>query len=212
MPKSPNHGIATSLPLTVLFAMMPCAWSLACLASAGFRLTRYGANAPGQTTSSIITSKAEDFDEKVRASCAYAALESTGCGTSLTLMPVFLENWATSNWSRVWLLPTGPSPRNVIDCPPYFALMALAFGTGGGLTAVAADGAAGTATGPALPAVATLNDVIRANAPVSPTTTSTARCFTSPPSSLQTRWLHPSGSASKVTGQHAATRDRSRAR
>ena len=47
----------------VLLAMMPWACSLASLASRGFRLTRYCAKAPGQTTSSMTTSKADDLEE-----------------------------------------------------------------------------------------------------------------------------------------------------
>ena len=45
--------------------------SFDCLPSFGFRLTRYGAKAPGQTTSIIATSIEDDFDENARASCAY---------------------------------------------------------------------------------------------------------------------------------------------
>src|SRR5512134_3647565 len=125
--------MATSFPLIVLFLTMPAACVFASPPSAGFRSTRYCANAPGQTTSSITTSNADDFDENVRASCEYDADESTGCGTSFTLTPVSFWNCATSILSRVWLLPTGPSPRNVTVVPPYFALMAPAFGTFGGL-------------------------------------------------------------------------------
>ena len=47
---------------------------LASFARTRFRLYRYGAKAPVQTTSSIITSKAEEFAENVRASWEYEAL------------------------------------------------------------------------------------------------------------------------------------------
>ena len=97
MPKSPNHGMATSFPLIVLFLMMPAECARASRARTDLRSTRYCANAPGQVTSSIITSKADDLAENVRASCEYDADESAGCGTSLTLMPVSLENLATSS-------------------------------------------------------------------------------------------------------------------
>ena len=52
----------------VSFWMIPCACSLACLPSFGFRLTRYGAKAPGQTTSIIATSIEDDFCENARTS------------------------------------------------------------------------------------------------------------------------------------------------
>ena len=118
---------------------------------------KYGANAPGQMASIITTSKAEEFAENVRASCEYAASEATGWGTSLTLMPVSLENFATSSWSRVCDLPTGPSPRNVMLRPPYFALIAFAFGTFGGLMVATSDSAAvAVAAVLAVPALAPL--------------------------------------------------------
>ena len=54
----------------VSFATMLFRWSFACLPSFGFRLTRYGAKAPGQTTSIIATSIEDDFDENARTRCA----------------------------------------------------------------------------------------------------------------------------------------------
>ena len=51
-------------------------------------------------------------------------------------MPVSFENRVASAMSRVCPPPT-ESPMNVIDWPPYFALIALAFGTGGALIALA---------------------------------------------------------------------------
>src|SRR4051812_20143121 len=131
--------------------MIPCACCFAALPSAGFRLTRYGANAPGQTTSSIITSIAEDFDEKFRANCEYEASEADGCGTSLTLMPVSCWNLATSFRSRLWLEPTAASPTNSIFWPLYLALIAAAFGTFGGAIAVDLAGTAFAAR-PGVPA------------------------------------------------------------
>ncbi len=61
---------------------------------------------------------------------------------------------------------------NVIDWPPYFCLMAFAFGTGGALmVAAAAEGAAV----PALPGPAIVSATSRANAPVSPRRSATRR-------------------------------------
>src|ERR687897_72150 len=128
MPKSPNHGIAIRRPPTVLFWMLPGACSLACFASRGLRLTRYGAKAPGQMASSIITSIDEDLDEKFRASWAYEASEAAGCGMSLTLIPVSLVNRATSCRSRLWLGPTPASPTKANDFSPYFSLFSPAVG------------------------------------------------------------------------------------
>ena len=54
-------------------------------------------------------------------------------------MPVSFENSVASAASRVCPPPT-ESPMNVIDWPPYFALIALAFGTGGAPIAVAEAG------------------------------------------------------------------------
>ena len=51
-------------------------------------------------------------------------------------MPVSFVNWVASAMSRVCPPPT-ESPMNVIDWPPYFALIAAACGTGGALIAVA---------------------------------------------------------------------------
>src|SRR5262245_43542914 len=127
----------------------------------------------------MTTSKADEFDENVRASWEYEALESAGCGTSLTLMPVSFENFATRFTSRVCDLPTGPSPRNVMLRPPNFFLIAAAFGTAGGLMFCAvAVTAAGLAV-PAVPAVAAamLSEATRAMAPMSPAP-SNARRFT----------------------------------
>src|SRR5438876_12382660 len=84
--------MATSLPSTVSFWMIPRAWSFACAPSFAFRSTRYGAKAPGQTTSIIATSIDDDFDENARTSCEYDASEAAGCGTTFTLMPVSFEN------------------------------------------------------------------------------------------------------------------------
>ena len=93
-------------PSTVSLATIPAACSLACLPSFGFRSTRYGANAPGQTTSIIATSNEDDFDENARASCEYDASDAAGCGTTLTLMPVSFENRFASARSRTWPPPT----------------------------------------------------------------------------------------------------------
>src|SRR5712691_7863681 len=88
-------------------------WSFDCLASFGFRLTRYGANAPGHTTSIIATSIDDDFDENARASCAYDWSEAAGCGTTLTLMPVSWVNRLARLVSRTCPFPT-ESPTKVI--------------------------------------------------------------------------------------------------
>ena len=53
----------------VSFLMIPCAWIFACEPSFGFRSTRNGANAPGQTTSIIATSIDDECVENARASC-----------------------------------------------------------------------------------------------------------------------------------------------
>ena len=82
------------------FWTIPCACSLACLPSFGFRSTRYGAKAPGQTTSIIATSIDDDFDENARTSCEYDASDAAGCGTTFTLMPVSLVNRFASARSR----------------------------------------------------------------------------------------------------------------
>ena len=44
--------------------------------------------------------------------------------------PVSFENRVASATSRIWPPPT-ESPMNVIDWPPYLALIAAAFGTFG---------------------------------------------------------------------------------
>src|SRR4026209_406068 len=115
---------------------MPAACSFDCLPSFGFRSTRYGANAPGQTTSIIATSIDDDFDENARASCEYDASEAAECGTTLTLIPVSFVKRFASAMSRTWPLPTG-SPTRVLFCPPYFFLSAAALGTFGAAIAVA---------------------------------------------------------------------------
>src|ERR1041384_4171060 len=104
--------MATSFPPMVSLETMLLMCSFACLPSFGFRLTRYGANAPGQTTSSIATSIEDDFDENARASCAYDWSEADGCGTTLTLMPVSREKRLASFVSRMGPFPT-ESPTHV---------------------------------------------------------------------------------------------------
>ena len=81
--------------------MIPCACCFASLPSFGFRSTRYGAKAPGHTTSIIATSNDDDFDEKTRASCEYDASDAAGCGTTFTLIPVSFVNCFASATSRV---------------------------------------------------------------------------------------------------------------
>src|SRR3954452_6751274 len=103
--------MATSLPPMVSFWTIPAAWSLDCVPSFGFRLTRYGANAPGQTTSIIATSIDDDFAENARASCAYDWSDADGCGTTVTLIPVSFVNSVASAVSRTWPFPT-ESPTN----------------------------------------------------------------------------------------------------
>src|SRR4029453_5279321 len=98
----------------VSFCTMLWMWSLDCLPSFGFRLTRYGAKAPGQTTSIIATSIEDDFCENARTSCAYDWSDAAGCGTTVTLMPVSLVNRLASAVSRLFPSPT-ESPTNVID-------------------------------------------------------------------------------------------------
>src|SRR5919201_5703001 len=168
--------MAISFPFTVSFWTIPAACFFACLPSAGFRFTRYGANAPGQTTSSIITSIDDECDEKFRASCEYAASDADGCGTSFTLMPVSFENRETSNRSRLWLDPTALSPMNVIFWPLYFFFSAAAPATFGGLTAAAAVLLPAALLAP--PAVGALRTTSTGNAPATPTKARTPRCFT----------------------------------
>ena len=98
---------------------------------------------PGQTTSIIATSIEDDFDENARASCAYDWSDAAGCGTTLTLIPVFFVNCLASAVSRTLPFPT-ESPTNVIVCPPYFFLIAAALGTfGAGIVAAALCACAG---------------------------------------------------------------------
>ena len=170
----------------VSFWTIPAACSFACLPSFGFRLTRYGAKAPGQTTSIIATSIEDDFDENARASCEYAASDAAGCGVTLTLIPVSFVNRLASATSRTWPLPT-ESPTNVIFCPPYFFRIAAAFGTFGAATAAACC----TCAGLLLLAAATLRDAISAIAPITPARTSSLRCFTLP----RPFWLDPNWTA-----------------
>src|SRR5215831_7632751 len=144
--------------------------NFACFPSFGFRLTRYGANAPGQTTSIIATSIDDDFDENARASCAYDWSDADGCGTTLTLIPVFLVNCLASAMSRTWPFPT-ESPTNVIFCPPYFLLIAAALGTFGAGTAAVAWARADDVV-PAPPAVTMLSAAVSATAAISPSTRS----------------------------------------
>src|SRR5436190_2138959 len=84
--------LIVTLPSTVSFLMIPCACCFACAPSFGFRSTRYGAKAPGQTTSIIATSNDEPFDANVLASCEYDASDADGCGMTFTLMPVSFVN------------------------------------------------------------------------------------------------------------------------
>src|SRR5205085_5854993 len=112
-------------------------------------------------------------------SCEYDASDAAGCGTTFTLIPVSFVKRVASASSRLCELPT-ESPMNLIFWPPYFALSALAFGTFGALTAAAAVRLPTCLRAP--PAVATLSETTRANAPASPANTSTPRCLTvSPP-------------------------------
>ena len=160
----------------VSFCTMLWMWSLDCLPSFGLRLTRYGAKAPGQTTSIIATSIEDDFCEKALTSCEYDWSEAAGCGTTFTLMPVsFVKRFASAR-SRLWPSPT-ESPTNVIFCPPYFFLIAFAFGTFGAAMAAALWARDGLL----LLAAATLRDAISAIAPTSPARRS-SRCFIPPTS------------------------------
>src|SRR2546421_853703 len=106
--------------------------SLDCLPSFGFRSTRYGANAAGQTTSIIATSIEDECVENALASCAYDWSDAAGCGSTVTLIPVSLLNRLASAVSRLFPSPT-ESPTKVMLWPPYFALIAFAFLTCGGL-------------------------------------------------------------------------------
>src|SRR3954467_730262 len=122
--------MATSLPATVSFWTIPSACCFACPPSFGFRSTRNGANAPGQTTSIIATSIEDECVENALASCEYEASEAAGCGTTFTLIPVCCENFFASATSRACPPPT-ESPTNVIVCPPYLDLILDALGTAG---------------------------------------------------------------------------------
>src|SRR6266566_5610671 len=124
----------------------------------------------------MTTSNADEWAEKFLASCEYEASEAAGCGTTLTWIPVSVWNRFASARSRLWLPPTALSPTNVIFCPWYFALIFFAFATGGALIAFAAVGRCVAR----FPAAATLSEATRATTPVSPTKTSTTRCFTIP--------------------------------
>src|SRR5262245_45024363 len=163
--------------------------SFDCFPSFGFRLTRYGANAPGQTTSIIATSIDDDFDENARASCAYDWSDADGCGTTFTLTPVSLVNRFASVVSRTLPFPT-ESPTNVIVCPPYFLLIAAALGTLGAAIAAAFWACAGLL----LLAVATLRKAMSASTPKPPARPSSLGCFTCPTSflrPLRTRKRYP---------------------
>src|SRR5581483_7284677 len=117
----------------------------------------------------MATSIEDDFDEKARASCEYEASDAAGWGTTFTLMPVSRVKRAASMRSRLCELPT-ESPTKVIVCPPYFALIAAAFGTGGGFTA---DEPAARVVAPE----ATLSDTSRDSRPTSPATRTRRRRF-----------------------------------
>src|SRR5213596_671586 len=167
--------MATSFPLIVSLATMLARCSFDCFPSFGFRLTRYGANAPGQTTSIIATSIDDDFAENARASCAYDWSDADGCGTTVTLIPVSFVNSVASAVSRTWPFPT-ESPTNVISCPPYFFLIAAALGTFGAFSAAVLCARAGLL----LLAAATLRKAMSASAPTAPASPSNLRCFTLP--------------------------------
>ena len=86
-------------------------------------------------------------------------------------MPVAFENRVASATSRVCPPPT-ESPMNVIDWPPYFALIALAFGTGGALIAVAE-------VARVVPAEAMLSETTRASRTTDPVPKMNRRRFMS---------------------------------
>src|SRR5581483_1008525 len=117
----------------------------------------------------MATSIEDDFDEKARASCEYEASEAAGWGTTFTLMPVSRVKRAASMRSRLCELPT-ESPTKVIVWPPYFALIAAAFGTGGGLTAIAP-------VARVVAPEATPSDTSRDSRPTSPATRTRRRRF-----------------------------------
>jgi hypothetical protein len=89
-------------------------------------------------------------------------------------MPVAAENLFASAMSRVWLDPTALSPMKVIVCPPYFFLIAGAFGTAGGTIAAAEVSFAGLL----VPAVAMLSDTSNASRATAPASGTSARDFT----------------------------------
>src|SRR2546423_4838394 len=153
--------------------------SFDCLPSFGFRSTRYGANAAGQTTSIIATSIEDECVENALASCAYDWSDAAGCGSTVTLIPVSLLNRVASAVSRLFPSPT-ESPTKVMLWPPYFALIAFAFLTCGGLIVAAARC---TCARP-LVAAAVLREAMRARAPTPPAGTSSLLCFTPPNSFL----------------------------
>src|SRR5215218_5936503 len=92
-------------------------------------------------------------------------------------MPVSRLNRATRSRSRLWLDPTAASPTKVIFWPPYFFLIAAAFATFGGATAVAFCTRVGLRL---LLAAAMLREATSAITPTIPARTSSLRCFTLP--------------------------------
>ena len=92
-------GTATATDaVSLVTIVLMCSFD--CLPSFGFRSTRYGANAAGQTTSIIATSIDDECVENARASCEYDASEAAGCGTTFTLMPVSFVNLVANARSR----------------------------------------------------------------------------------------------------------------
>src|SRR5436189_3732066 len=158
--------MATRWPLIVSFETIALIWSFDCLPSFGFRSTRYGANAAGQVTSIIATSIEDECVENALASCEYDWSDAAGCGVTLTLIPVSLLNRLASAVSRLFPSPT-ESPMKVMLCPPYFALIAFAFGTFGGLIAAVLFACVGL-----LLAAATLRNAMSASTPTIPARTS----------------------------------------
>src|SRR2546430_985527 len=149
--------------------------SLDCLPSFGFRSTRYGANAAGHTSSIIATSIEDECVENALASCEYDWSDAAGCGVTFTLMPVSLLNRLASAVSRLFPSPT-ESPMKGMLWPLYFALIALAFLTCGGLIVAAAR----LACDGLLLAAATLRKAMSASALTPPARTSSLPCFTPP--------------------------------
>ena len=121
----------------------------------------------------IATSIDDDLDANALASCEYDASDAAGCGTTFTLMPVCWVNFFASARSRWWLPPT-ESPMNVIDCPPYLALIAAAFGTGGAGIVAAAPAVAAVRF---VPAVAAPSDANKTSSPIAPVTRTGRRRF-----------------------------------